>query len=93
MMAGTIHQPGGFRGRKPLTNLEKANSQASLESSSPRAASFKMGIVDQDDNDSLEKKGDKKKKKKDKKDKKKRDKSEPAVMNRHDSAPAIPDDL
>ena len=55
-----------------------------------------MGIVDQDDNDSVEKKGekgDRKKKKKDKKDKKKRDKSEPAAMRRNDSAPAMPDEL
>jgi hypothetical protein len=36
-MAGTVTQ--GFRGRKP-NNLDKANSQASLESLSPRAASF-----------------------------------------------------
>lgn len=37
-MAGTVTQ--GFRGRKPNNTLDKANSQASLESGSPRAASF-----------------------------------------------------
>jgi len=34
-MAGTMGE--GFRGRKP-GNMDKANSQASLESTSPRAA-------------------------------------------------------
>lgn len=52
-----------------------------------------MGVVDNDDNTSLEKaKKDKKKKKKKDKDKK-RDKSEPATMNRNDSAPMMPDQL
>jgi len=96
-MAGTMTGPGGFRGRKPANNMDKASSQASLESGgSPRAASFQMAVVDQDDNSSLEKgrkeKGDKKKKKKKDKDKK-RDKSEPAEMRRNDSAPVMADQL
>ena len=97
-MAGTMAGPGGFRGRKTANNMDKASSQASLESGgSPRAASFQMNVVNQDDNSSLDKgerkeKGDKKKKKKKDKDKK-RDKSEPAERRRNDSAPVMADQL
>ena len=38
----------GVRGTK-TANMEKGNSQASLESWSPRAATFKMGVIDPDD--------------------------------------------
>ena len=83
----------GFRGRKPAVNLDKANSQNSLESDPPGNAEYQMGTVDIDDASvSKKEKGDKKKKKKKDKDKK-REKSEPAPgMRRNDSAGAMPED-
>jgi len=90
-MAGTMAD--GFRGRRPANNLDKANSQASLESDPPGNAEYQMGVVDIDDASASRKdKGDKKKKKKKDKDKK-REKSEPAPgMRRNDSNPAMADD-
>lgn len=85
----------GVRGARQNLELEKGNSQASLESGSPRAATFKMGVVDPDDASSQQKKEkkDKDKKKKKKKDKdKKRDKSE-GNMRRGESAPQLTEEL